>query len=218
MMRNNNLTKNKRVPTPARGTGLNDISHLSRSDFRKGFPFDILCSPASNKSQWNQQKSYSFVSGGGGGWISPKLAPKKHKLLLNAHLPSPKQKSTAIPFTITNPPKPHIFAPENRPTLPPPKKERIVLPTWGWVCENHPTKTTAAASANRPFPRRCELSPYFCPAPLATNAKLVELDTEFRRDDVRETWWKMLDTPIQGGPKNTSYKVITPLIGACSPS
>ena len=33
-------------------------------------------------------------------------------------------------------------------------------------------------------PLRCELSPYFCPAPLATNAKLVELDTEFRRDDV----------------------------------
>eukprot|EP00435_Cladocopium_sp_Y103_P028970 s1439_g7.t1 len=31
---------------------------------------------------------------------------------------------------------------------------------------------------------RCELSPFFCPAPLATNAHLVQLDTQFRRDDV----------------------------------
>ena len=32
--------------------------------------------------------------------------------------------------------------------------------------------------------RRCELSPFFCPAPKATNARLVELDTQFRRGDV----------------------------------
>ncbi|CAL1134184.1 unnamed protein product, partial [Cladocopium goreaui] len=31
---------------------------------------------------------------------------------------------------------------------------------------------------------RCELSPFFCPAPLATNAHLVQLDTQFRRGDV----------------------------------
>lgn len=33
-------------------------------------------------------------------------------------------------------------------------------------------------------PLRCELSPFFCPAPLATNAHLVQLDTQFRRGDV----------------------------------
>lgn len=102
MMRNNNLTKNKRVPTPARGTGLNDISHLSRSDFRKGFPFDILCSPASNKSQWNQQKSYSFVSGGGGGGYLPNLPPKNTSSFSTPtyHRPNKKAQQSPLPLQI----------------------------------------------------------------------------------------------------------------------
>ncbi|CAJ1355481.1 unnamed protein product [Effrenium voratum] len=33
-------------------------------------------------------------------------------------------------------------------------------------------------------PLRCELSAYFCPAPEASNAKLIEISTQFRRGDV----------------------------------
>lgn len=99
-----------------------------------------------------------------------------------------RQRSGSAPLPLPIP-KNLTFSPLKIGQLCPPQKRNESFSQLGVGCENHPTPDDCSrGSANRPFPRRCELSPYFCPAPLATNAKLVELDTEFRRDDVRETW------------------------------